>query len=73
MRKIVWLFIDKKTHLLVVLDFWSQKIGIGHLIETSQNEEIKNKKNHIPNLLLRFNMWWNTNDKFIAWIYYLKT
>jgi hypothetical protein len=40
MKKIVWLFIDKKTHLLVVMDFWNQKIWTGHLIGTSQNEKI---------------------------------
>jgi hypothetical protein len=37
MKRIMWLFIDKKIDLVVVMDFWSQKIGIGHLIVTSQN------------------------------------
>jgi hypothetical protein len=37
MMKIVWLFIDKKIHLLDVMDFWSWKIWIGHLIGMSQN------------------------------------
>jgi hypothetical protein len=39
MKRIVWLFIDKKTHFLVVNDFWSWKIKIGHLTR-SQNEKI---------------------------------
>jgi hypothetical protein len=39
MKKIVWLFIDKKKlPLLLVMDFWSQKIWIGHLTKPSQNE-----------------------------------
>jgi hypothetical protein len=37
MKIIVWLFIDKKTHLLIVMDFLNQKIWIGHLTGTSQN------------------------------------
>jgi hypothetical protein len=31
MKRIVWLFIDKLLFLLVIMDFWSQKIWIGHL------------------------------------------
>jgi hypothetical protein len=57
MKTTVWLFIDKNTHLLIVMDFWSQKIKIGHLIQTSQNE--KYILIHIPNLLLGLNIWWN--------------
>ncbi len=38
MKRTMWLFIDKKTHLLVVMDYWSWKIWISHLIGTSQNE-----------------------------------
>jgi hypothetical protein len=37
MKRTMWLFIDKKTHLLVAMDFWSQKIWIGRLIGPSQN------------------------------------
>jgi len=41
MKIIVWLFVDKKTHLLVVMDFWSWKIWINHLTGTSQNGKFK--------------------------------
>jgi hypothetical protein len=34
------LFIDKKIHLLVAMDFWNQKIWTSHLIKPSQNENI---------------------------------
>jgi hypothetical protein len=51
MKKLVWLFIDKKINLLIMMGFWNWKIWIGHLIETSQNENF-----HIPNLLLGFNI-----------------
>jgi hypothetical protein len=34
----VWLFIDEKTHLLVVIYFWNWKIWTSHLTGTSQNE-----------------------------------
>jgi len=37
MKRIVWLFFDKKTHLLIVLDFWSWKTWIGCLTGSSQN------------------------------------
>jgi len=56
MKKIVWLFIDKKIHLLNVMDFWSWKIWTGCLIGTSQNGK-KIKMIHIPNLLLELNIW----------------
>jgi hypothetical protein len=39
MKRIVWLFIDKKTHLLVIMDFWSWKIWTNHVTKTSQNEK----------------------------------
>jgi hypothetical protein len=32
----MWLYIGKKNHFLVVIDFWSEKIWIGRLIRTSQ-------------------------------------
>jgi hypothetical protein len=35
MKRNVWLFIDKKS--LKVMNFWSKKKWIGHLIRTSQN------------------------------------
>jgi hypothetical protein len=38
MKRIVWLFIDKKTHLLIAMDFWNQKIWTGCLTG-SQNEK----------------------------------
>jgi hypothetical protein len=37
MKKIVSLFIDKKIHLLNVMDFWSWKIWTSCLIRMSQN------------------------------------
>jgi hypothetical protein len=55
MKRTMWLFIDKKTHLLIVLDFWSRKIGTGHLIGTSQNE-----KNYV-----------NSHSKFVIGIQYM--
>jgi hypothetical protein len=48
MKRIMWLLIDKKTHVLIVMDFWNRKIWIGHLIGPSQNE--KNKIVHVPNI-----------------------
>jgi hypothetical protein len=39
MKRTMWLFIDKKIQLLVVMDFWSQKKWIKHLIGPSQNEK----------------------------------
>jgi len=39
MKKNVWLFIDKKTHLSIVMDFWNQKIWIGHLTRPSQTDK----------------------------------
>jgi len=36
MKRNVWLFIDTK-HLLVVMDFWSQKIWTSHLNGPSQD------------------------------------
>jgi hypothetical protein len=39
MKTIVWLFIDKITHLLVIMDFWSWKIWIGQITRPSQNEK----------------------------------
>jgi hypothetical protein len=38
MKRTMWLFIGKKNHLKVVMDFWSEKIWTNHLIKTSQNE-----------------------------------
>jgi hypothetical protein len=46
---------DKKTHLLIVVDFRSQKMGFGHLIGTSQNG-----KNYI-----------NSHSKFVTGIQYM--
>jgi len=37
MKRTVWLFIDKKTHLLVIMDFQKKKNWIFHLIGPSQN------------------------------------
>jgi hypothetical protein len=45
MKRNVWLFIDKKTHLLVVMNFSNQKVWIGRLIGPSQNEK-KNIDSH---------------------------
>jgi hypothetical protein len=39
MKKITWLFIDLKNHILIVMDFWSQNIWIGHLIRPSQTRK----------------------------------
>jgi hypothetical protein len=55
MKIIVRLFMDKKTHLLIVVDFRSQKMGFGHLIGTSQNG-----KNYI-----------NSHSKFVTGIQYM--
>jgi len=38
LKMVLWFFINIKTHLLVIIDFWSQKIWISHLIGPSQNE-----------------------------------
>jgi hypothetical protein len=55
MKKILWLFIDKKIYLLLVMDFWNQKMRFGHLIGTSQNG-----KNYI-----------NSHSKFVTRIQYM--
>jgi hypothetical protein len=36
-KRPMWLFIDKKIHWLIVMDFWNWKIWTSHLIKTSQN------------------------------------
>jgi hypothetical protein len=40
MKKTMWLFIDKKINLLVIMDFWSWKISIGCLTRTSKNGKL---------------------------------
>jgi hypothetical protein len=57
MKRIVWLFIDKKTHLLVVMTFEVKKYGLIVWLEHHKMENFI--LIHIPNLLLGFNIWYN--------------
>jgi hypothetical protein len=53
MKMSVLLFIDKKTHLLVIMDFWSWKICVVWLDHHKMKKEMLI---HIPNLLLGLNI-----------------
>jgi hypothetical protein len=72
MKRTMWLFIHKKVHLLVVMNFWNKKYGLVIWLEHHKMEKII--LIHIPNFLFRLKIY-NViqDDKFIWRIFSLKT